>query len=70
MNRKQLLEAASQHLSTAIILLTAAGEDRLALDVEEIVGWLDFSSLPSDAKQSVRHGFNELQPTSAKKPVS
>jgi hypothetical protein len=50
MNRKELLEAASQHLSTAIILLTAAGEDRLALDIEEIAGWLDFSSLPSDAK--------------------
>ena len=42
MNRKELLEAASQHLSTAIILLTVAGEDRLALDVEEIAGRLDF----------------------------
>jgi hypothetical protein len=50
MNRKELLEAASQHLSTAIILLTVAGEDRLALDLEEIAGRLDFPSLPPDAK--------------------
>jgi hypothetical protein len=34
MDRRELLEAAFQH--TAIILLTAAGEDRLALSVEEI----------------------------------
>jgi hypothetical protein len=50
MSREELLEAASQHLSTAVILLTVAGEDRLALDVEEIAGRLDFSILPSDAK--------------------
>ena len=43
MDRRELLEAASQHLGTAIILLTAAGEDRLALDVEEIAEWLGFA---------------------------
>jgi hypothetical protein len=50
MNRRELLEAASQHLNTAIILMTAAGEDRLALDVEEIAEWLDFTISPRDAQ--------------------
>lgn len=54
MNRRELLEAASQHLNTAIILMTAAGEDRLALDVEEIAEWLDFTSSPRDAQPMLR----------------
>ena len=45
MDRLELLAAASQHLSSAIILLTAAGEERLALDVEEIAGWVNFESV-------------------------
>ena len=44
MNREELLEAASQHLSRAIILLTAAGEDRLALAIEEVADLFDFPS--------------------------
>ena len=50
MDRAELLAAASEHLSTAIILLTAAGEDRLALDVEEIADWVDFSRVPFDGE--------------------
>jgi hypothetical protein len=44
MNREELLEAASQYLSRAIILLTAAGEDRLALAIEEVADSFDFPS--------------------------
>ena len=54
MDRRELLEAASQHLATAIILLTAAGEDRLALDLEAIASRLAFTSLPLDAKPMPR----------------
>jgi hypothetical protein len=46
MTRDELLEAASQHLTNAAVLLTAAGEDRLALDVEEIAEWVDFTKVP------------------------
>jgi hypothetical protein len=51
MNREELLEAASQHLSRAIILLTAAGEDRLALAIEEVADSFDFPS-----KEDVANG--------------
>ena len=44
MNREELLEAASQHLSRAIILLTAAGEGRLALAIEEVADLFAFPS--------------------------
>ena len=42
MDRRELLEAALQHLSTVIILLTAAGEDRLlsTLGNSRLVGFL------------------------------
>ena len=33
-----------------VILLTVAGEERLALDIEEWMDGLDFSGLPPDAK--------------------
>jgi len=49
MDRRELLEAAFQHLGTAIILLTAAGEDRLALSVEEIAQSLDSSRAPPES---------------------
>ena len=55
MNRRELLEAASQHLGTAIILLTAAGEDRLALDVEEIAEWLGFTSFDVTPTPRINH---------------
>ena len=51
MDRSELLEAASQYLDRAIILLTVAGEDQLALDIE---GWMDcveFSSASSEPKR-------------------
>ena len=53
MNRRELLEAASQHLGTAIILWTA--EDRLALDVEEIAEWLGFTSLDVTPTPRINH---------------
>jgi hypothetical protein len=40
----ELLEAASEHLLGAIILLTAASEDRLAFDVEALTDRVDFSA--------------------------
>ena len=49
MDRSGLLEVASQHLERLIILLTVAGEDRLAQDIEEIAGALDFPGSPPDA---------------------
>jgi hypothetical protein len=48
MNRSELLESASQYIDRVIILLTLAGEDRLAQDIEEIVGFLELPELPSD----------------------
>jgi hypothetical protein len=46
MTRMELLEAASQHLTNAAVLLTAAGEDRLAGNVERIAEWVDFNGAP------------------------
>lgn len=46
MTRAELLEAASERLSEAIILLTAAGEDCLAFEVEAIADRVDFSAVP------------------------
>ena len=42
MDREKHRDAALQHLRRAITLLTAAGEDRLALAIEEIADWWDF----------------------------
>jgi hypothetical protein len=54
MDRSELLEVASQYLDRVIILLTVAGEERLALDIEEWMDGLDFSGLPLDAKPTPR----------------
>ena len=54
MDRSELLEVASQYLDRVIILLTVAGEERLALDIEEWMDRLDFSGLPPDAKPMPR----------------
>ena len=54
MDRSELLEVASQYLDRVIILLTVAGEERLALDIEEWMDWVDFSGLPPDAKPMPR----------------
>jgi hypothetical protein len=55
MDREKLLEAASQLLGKAIILLTAAGEDRLALDLEEIATWVYSASAPPESTTPSRH---------------
>ena len=44
MTRSELLKAASQRLEHAVLLLTAAGEERLATDVEELVSRVDFTT--------------------------
>jgi hypothetical protein len=46
MDRSELLEIASQHLDRVLILLTVAGEDRLAQDIEEIAGCWIFLNCP------------------------
>jgi hypothetical protein len=51
MDRSELLEAASQYLDRVIILLTVAGEDRLALDIEE---WMDCAALSSASSEPKR----------------
>ena len=51
MTRAELLEAASEHLRGAIILLTAAGEDRLAFDVEALADRVEFRAAPSAVKK-------------------
>ena len=51
MTRAELLEAASERLSGAIILLTAAGEDCLAFEVEAIADRVEFSAVPVAVKK-------------------
>ena len=51
MDRSELLEAASQYLDKVIILLTVAGEDRLALDIEEWMDCVALSSASSEPQQ-------------------
>ena len=53
MTRAELLKAASERLSEAIILLTAAGEDCLAFDVEAIADRVDLSAVSSAVKRRV-----------------
>ena len=50
MDRSELLEVASQYLDRAIILLTVAGEERLALDIEEWMDCVELSSASSEPK--------------------
>ena len=42
MSRSELLEAASQRLEHAVLLLAAAGEGRLSADLEELASRVDF----------------------------
>jgi hypothetical protein len=51
MTRAELIEAASKHLSEAIILLIAAGEDHLAIDVEALVDRVDLRAIPFRVSQ-------------------
>jgi hypothetical protein len=50
MNRVELLEAASMHLAEAVILLTQAGERRLAADAGELAEIVEFRSLPFEGQ--------------------
>jgi hypothetical protein len=68
MTRTELLEGASQRLLEAVLLLTVAGEDRLASDIERLAGWIDFvashpsrQSCPDDARGG--EGDMLVQPT-------
>jgi len=51
MDRSELLEVASQYLDRVIILLTVAGEERLALDIEEWMECVEFCSASSEPKR-------------------
>ena len=51
MDRSELLEVASQYLDRVVILLTVAGEDRLALDIEKWMDCVEFSSASSEPKR-------------------
>ena len=52
MTRAEFLEAAFERLSEAVILLTAAGEDCLAFEVEAIAESLDFRTVPVAVKKA------------------
>ena len=51
MDRSELLEIASQYLDRVVILLTVAGEERLALDIEEWMDCVEFSNASSEPKR-------------------
>lgn len=51
MTRAEFLEAATERLSEVIILLTAAGEDCLALEVEAIADRVEFRAIPVAVKK-------------------
>jgi hypothetical protein len=50
MNRVELLEAASMKLAEAVLLLTEAGEKRLAADAGELAEIVEFRALPFEGK--------------------
>jgi hypothetical protein len=50
MNRVELLEAASMKLAEAVILLTEAGEPRLAADAVELAEIVEFRALPFEGQ--------------------
>ena len=50
MNRVELLEAASMKLAEAVLLLTEAGEKRLAADAGELAEIVEFRALPFEAR--------------------
>ena len=50
MTRAELLEAASMKLAEAVLLLTAAGEKRLARDAEELAEQVEFNAMPFEGK--------------------
>ena len=46
MTRAELLDMASMKLAEVVLLLTAAGEKRLATDAEELAEQVEFTSVP------------------------
>jgi hypothetical protein len=50
MTRAEILDAASMKLAEVVILLTAAGEKRLAQDAEELAEQVEFSTVPFQRK--------------------
>jgi hypothetical protein len=50
MTRAELLDAASMKLAEVVILLTAAGEKRLAQDAEELAECVEFNAVPLKGK--------------------
>ncbi len=50
MTRAELLEAASMKLAEVVLLLTEAGEKRLAQDAGELAEQVEFSALPLQGK--------------------
>ena len=50
MTRVELLEAASMKLAEAVLLLTAAGEKRLARDAGELAEQVEFNAMPFEGK--------------------
>ena len=50
MTRAELLDAASTKLAEAVLLLSAAGEQRLAADAEELAELVEFRSVPLERK--------------------
>jgi hypothetical protein len=50
MTREELMDTAVKKLDEVATLLTAAGEDRLAADAQELAEWVDFSSVPLHGK--------------------
>ena len=50
MTRVELLEAASMKLAEVVLLLTAAGEKRLARDAGELAEQVEFNTLPFEGK--------------------
>jgi hypothetical protein len=50
MTRAELLDIASMKLAEVVLLLTAAGERRLAADAEELAEQVEFTSVPFESK--------------------
>jgi hypothetical protein len=50
MTRAELLDTASMKLAEVVLLLTEAGEKRLAQEVVELAEEVEFSALPFDLK--------------------
>ena len=50
MTRAELLDMASMKLAEVVLLLTTAGEKRLAADAEELAEQVEFTSEPFESK--------------------